>query len=64
MKHPLDEVMKITDQLSLQTLTQLENLNYLGINAILYSAAIIINEQFKNQARTIPRISLKLKCHA
>ena len=37
MKRSLDDLMKITDQLAIQALTQIENPNYLGINAMIYS---------------------------
>ena len=56
MKHPLGDVRKITDQLTTQIITQLENLNYLIINVMLYSAAIIIKEQFKNLNKNLNKI--------
>lgn len=56
MKHPLGDVRKITDQLTTQIITQLENLNYLIINVMLYSAAIIIKEQFKNLNKNLKKI--------
>ena len=61
MKHPLGDVRKITDQLTIQILTQLKNLNYLDINAMLYSAAVIINEQFKNLNNNYTRNTTKAK---
>lgn len=56
MKHPLGDVRKITDQLTTQIITQLENLNYLIINVMLYSAAIIIKEQFKDLNKNLKKI--------
>lgn len=56
MKHPLGDVRKITDQLTTQIITQLENLNYLIINVMLYSAAIIIKEPFKNLNKNLKKI--------
>lgn len=56
MKRPLGDVRKTTDQLTKQIITQLENLNYLIINVMLYSAAIIIKEQFKDLNKNLKKI--------
>ena len=59
MKRSLGDVMKITAQLAIQTLTQIENPNYLGINAMIYSTAITTKEHLnnlnKNCTKNIPK---------
>ena len=61
MKHPSHDVMKITDQITIQTLTQVENPNYLDINVMLYSAAIIVKEQLNNLNKNYIKNILKAK---
>ena len=40
MKHPWNDILKLIDQLVKQKLSQIENLKYLGINVLLFTAAV------------------------
>ena len=40
MKHPWNDISKLIDQLVKQKLSQIENLKYLGINVLLFTAAV------------------------
>ena len=62
MKHPSDDVLKVIDQVAKRKLSQIENLNYLHINVLLYTALVTtkkcLNNLNKNYTKKPPKAKM------
>ena len=63
IKHPSDDVLKVIDRLAKQKLSQIENVNYLDINVLLYTAAVTTKEYPNDLSKKYTKKTQKLKCH-
>ena len=61
MKHPLDDVLKVIDQLAKWRLSQIKNPNYLDINVLLYIAAVTTTEYLNDLNENYTEKFLKAK---
>ena len=61
MKHPSDDVLKVIDQLAKWMLSQIEKLNYLDINVLLYTAAVTTKEYLNDLNKKYTKKSPKAK---
>ena len=51
IKHTSDDVLKVTDRLAKRELSQIENLNYLDINVLLYTVAVTTKDYLNNLSK-------------
>ena len=51
------------DRLEKQKLSQIENVNYLDINVLLYTAAVTTKEYPNDLSKKYTKKTQKLKCH-
>ena len=61
IKHPSDDVLKVIHQLAKRKLSQVENLNYLDINVLLYNAAVTRKEYLNDLIKKYAEKTLKAK---
>ena len=61
IKHPSDDVLKVIHQLARRKLSQVENLNYLDINVLLYNAAVTRKEYLNDLIKKYAEKTLKAK---
>ena len=62
MKHPWNDMLKVIDQLVKQKLSQIENLKYLDINVLLFTAAVTTKDYLNYLNKKYTEKLWKLKC--